>query len=184
MRRVFFYVQAYEKEFAKAQMECYGEEKQKELACKRRELGKAKSRVREIDTLVQKLYEDNAKGKISDERYATLSTAYEEEQQTLKADISEMEAGLTAETDQAEGLERFIGKVKQITQPTLLTAELVHTFIEKIVVSAPKYIDGKRIQLLDIYWNGVGIIRGQSPKEMEVAFEEHIRNQANTTKTA
>ncbi len=184
MRRVFFYVQAYEKEFAKAQMECYGEEKQKELACKRRELGKAKSRVREIDALMQKLYEDNAKGKISDERYATLSIAYEEEQRTLKADIPEMEAGLTAETDQAEGLERFIGKVKQITQPTLLTAELVHTFIEKIVVSAPKYIDGKRVQLLDIYWNGVGIIRGQSPKEMEAAFEEHIRKQANTTKTA
>lgn len=184
MRRVFFYMQAYEKEFAKAQMECYGEEKQKELACKRRELSKAKSRVREIDALVQKLYEDNARGKISDERYATLSIAYEEEQRTLKADIPEMEAGLTAETDKVEGLERFIEKVKQMTQPTLLNAELVHEFIEKIVVFAPKYIDGKRVQLLDIYWNGIGIIRGQSPKEMEAVFEEHIRNQANTTKTA
>ena len=177
-------MQAYEKEFAKAQMECYGEEKQKELACKRRELSKAKSRVREIDALVQKLYEDNARGKISDERYATLSIAYEEEQRTLKADIPEMEAGLTAETDKVEGLERFIEKVKQMTQPTLLNAELVHEFIEKIVVFAPKYIDGKRVQLLDIYWNGIGIIRGQSPKEMEAVFEEHIRNQANTTKTA
>ena len=32
MRRVFRYVQAYEKEFAKQQMKCYGEEKQKELS--------------------------------------------------------------------------------------------------------------------------------------------------------
>lgn len=38
-----------------------------------------------IDTLIQKIYEDNASGKLSDERYATLSTSYEEEQQTLKA---------------------------------------------------------------------------------------------------
>ena len=41
MRRVFRYVQAYEKEFAKQQMKCYGEEKQKELSEKRRELTKA-----------------------------------------------------------------------------------------------------------------------------------------------
>ena len=43
MRRVFRYVQAYEKEFAKQQMKCYGEEKQKELSEKRRELTKTES---------------------------------------------------------------------------------------------------------------------------------------------
>lgn len=53
-----------------------------------------------------------------------------------------------------------------MTQPTLLTAEPVHEFIEKIIVFAPKYIDGQRVQLLDIYRNDVGIIRGQSPKEI------------------
>lgn len=55
----------------------------------------------EIDALVQKIYEDNARGKISDERYTALSIAYEEEQRTLKAAIPEMEEGLTAETDKA-----------------------------------------------------------------------------------
>lgn len=32
------------------------------------------------DALIQKIYEDNAGGKLSDERYATLSLSYEEEQ--------------------------------------------------------------------------------------------------------
>ena len=53
------------------------------------------------------------------------------------------------------------------------------------VVCAPKYLDGKRVQLMDIYYNGVGVIRGLSPEEMEDAFQEHVQNRGlNTTKTA
>ena len=50
---------------------------------KRRELDKAKLRVREIDGIIQKLYEDNATGKISDERFATMSMSLENEQSEL-----------------------------------------------------------------------------------------------------
>ena len=49
-------------------MECYSEDKKKELAEKRRELNKAKRRISGIDGLIQKLYEDNARGKLSDDR--------------------------------------------------------------------------------------------------------------------
>ena len=45
MQRVFLNVQAYEKEFARKQMDCYTEEKRKELATKRRELNKIKKRL-------------------------------------------------------------------------------------------------------------------------------------------
>ena len=105
-------MQVFEKEFARKQMDCYTEDKKKQLAAKRRELSKAKKRIAEIDALIQKIYEDNASGKLSDERYATLSLSYEEEQKTLKAVIPEMQAYLEAETDKAESLQRFIQKVK------------------------------------------------------------------------
>ena len=52
---------------------------------------------------------------------------------------------------------------------------MVHEFIEKIVVFKPERIDGQRHQRLDIYYNGVGIIREPSPKEMEELFQEHLR---------
>ena len=80
MQRILLNVQAFEKEFARKQMDCYTEDKKKQLAAKRRELSKAKKRIAEIDALIQKIYEDNASGKLSDERYATLSLSYEEEQ--------------------------------------------------------------------------------------------------------
>ena len=91
MRRILINVQAFEKEFACKQMECYSEDKKKELAEKRRELNKAKKRIVEIDGLIQKLYEDNAIGKISDERYATMALSYEEEQQELKEALPKMQ---------------------------------------------------------------------------------------------
>ena len=108
MQRILLNVQAFEKEFARKQMDCYTEDKKKQLAVKRRELSKAKKRIAEIDTLIQKVYEDNASGKLSDERYATLSLSYEEEQKTLKSAVPEMQAYLETETDKTESLQRFM----------------------------------------------------------------------------
>ena len=79
--------------------------------------------IAEIDALIQKIYEDNASGKLSDERYATLSLSYEEEQKTLKTAVPEMQAYLETETDKTESLHRFIQKVKQITELKALTPE-------------------------------------------------------------
>lgn len=183
MQRILLNVQVFEKEFARKQMDCYTEDKKKLLAAKRRELGKVKKRIAEIDTLIQKIYEDNASGKLSDERYATLSLSYEEEQKTLKAAVPEMQAYLETETDKTESLQRFIQKVKQITELKALTPELIHEFVDKIVVYAPRYLDGKRVQLLDIYYSGVGILHELTPEEMEEAFQHHLA-QRNKEKTA
>ena len=183
MQRILLNVQVFEKEFARKQMDCYTEDKKKLLAAKRRELRKAKKRMTEIDTLIQKIYEDNASGKLSDERYATLSLSYEEEQKTLKAAVPEMQAYLETETDKTESLQRFIQKVKQITELKALTPELIHEFVDKIVVYAPRYLDGKRVQLLDIYYSGVGILHELTPEEMEEAFQQHL-TERNKEKTA
>ena len=180
MQRIMLNVQVFEKEFARKQMACYTEDKKKQLASKRRELEKAQKRIAEIDTLIQKIYEDNASGKLSDERYATLSTSYEEEQQTLKAAVPEIQAYLETETDKTVNLQQFIRKVKKITELKVLTPELIHEFVEKIVVHAPKYLDGKRIQIVDIHYSGVGILDELTPEEMEESFQKSIAERKKT----
>jgi len=35
--------------------------------------------------------------------------------------------------------------------------------VDKIVVYAPRYLDGKWVQLLDIYYSGVGILHELTP---------------------
>ena len=144
MKRVFFFVTAFEKEFAQMQLDSFSIERQKELFSRKRELEKSKQRIKEIDTLIQKLYEDNALGKLSDERYATMS--------------------ISLETEQKE-----------------LTPELVHEFIEKIVVSAPTKINGKRYQQVDIYYNGVGVIKQPTAEEWEQQFQNKYLNTKEKT---
>lgn len=48
-----------------------------------------------------------------------------------------MQKNLETEMDKTESLQKFIDKVKCITQIKELTPELVHEFINKIVVHAP-----------------------------------------------
>ena len=184
LQRVLWYVQAYDKEFSRLQIERYGIEQRKELAKKEKDLVKAKNRVNEIDTIIQRLYEDNISGKITDERFTILSMNYEKEQKALKESIPEMEEQLNAEKDKSEGLQHFIDKAKRLTHLTELTPEILHEFIEKIIVSKSYKIDGKRHQNLDIYYNGVGIIKEPTPEQMEEYFQEHILNNSQKQKTA
>ena len=51
------------------------------------------------------------------------------------------------------------------------------------MVYTPRYLDGKRVQLLDIYYSGVGILHELTPEEMEEAFQHHL-TQRNKEKTA
>ena len=177
MRRVFLNIKAFESDFVKKQLDCYSAEKQKELQAMQRELDGAKRRIAEIDKLIQHLYEDNVSGKLSDERFNTLSSAYETEQKELQSKLPEWEKRLSEETDKTVNIQRFVKRVKQITEPTELTAELVHEFIEKIVVFEARYLDEKRYQIVDIYYNGVGIIHTLTLEEFEAGFQRSRKEQ-------
>ena len=88
-----------------------------------------------------------------------------------------METALNRQVSQDEGLERFVAKAKQITDLQTLTPELVHEFIEKIVVYAPKYLEGKRYQLIDVYFYGIGLIKELTPEEMEAEMQRQIKQE-------
>ena len=183
MQRVLWYVQCFEEDFAAKQIEELDLNHQKDLKLKRKELEKAKKRIAEIDRIIQTLYEDNARGKISDERFTTLSISLEDEQRELKDRVPEIETFLEKTEIKCEGLQRFIERAKRITRLTELTPELVHEFIEKIVVSKPEKISGNRHQIVVIYYHGAGIIKMFSAEEMEEAYQQHISKQ-HKVKTA
>ena len=165
-------------------MDCYTEEKRKELAAKQRELNRIKKRIEEIDNLIIRIYEDNVSGKISDERFEYFSKRYESEQQELKAKIPNLENYLNSETDKSDNLQQFINKVKRITRPEKLTAELVNELIDRIEVHASRYMDGKRYQMIDIYYKGVGIIKTLSPEDFEKSFQKNMAKRKQQKKTA
>ena len=84
LRRVLFYIQAFEKQFVQEQLDKSSEEQKKELVKRWRKLAKSKKRIAELDVLFQRIYDNNITGKLSDERFAIMSANYETEQKTLK----------------------------------------------------------------------------------------------------
>ena len=170
LQRLLWYIQVYEKRFAQEQMEHFGLQEKKKLTAKCRELDKAKQRVLEIDQLIQKSYEDMTKGLLSEERFATLTVSLENEQRQLKVDIPALEDSLNTTADKADDLQKFIQRARQVTRLTELTPEIVHEFIDKIVVSKPEKIDGKRHQQVDIYYSTIGLWTAPEPETLEQEY--------------
>ncbi len=74
-----------EDEFVRSAMENSVSSHNEELKKAKKTLAKSEKRITELDKIISKLYEDNVLGKISDERFATLSKGYESEQEQIKA---------------------------------------------------------------------------------------------------
>lgn len=61
---------------------------------------------------------------------------------------------------------------------------LVNELIDRIEVHAPRYMDGKRYQMIDIYYKGVGIIKTLSPEDFEKSFQKNMAKRKQQRKTA
>ena len=73
-------------------------------------------------------------------------------------------------------LTSFVSKVKQYTEISELTPEIINELISKIYVYQSEKVNGKPTQQIDIYYNGVGIINiPLNEYELENAFQESIK---------
>jgi site-specific DNA recombinase len=94
-------------------------------------------RIRALDVIIQKLYEDNASGIITDERYKKLLRAYEREQQ----EASERLESLIQSTEQEKtSVSNFSDLLAAVINVTELTPGLLHRFIDHIEISQGNYI--------------------------------------------
>ena len=156
IRTVSAYVKENEAEFVQKIREA-SEVRQAETAKEHKKLFvKNERRISELDRLFQKVYEDNANGKLSDERFSQLSNSYETEQSELKVQNSELQTQLTAyETDSFKA-DRFIEIVKRYTEFDTLTNAMLNEFVEKIIVHEADKSNGQREQQVDIHLNFIG----------------------------
>ena len=123
------------------------------------ELAKAEKRKAEVDRLFVKLYEDWTSGRITEYNFKMLSQKYQAEQQELVEKIDRLKSELAAEKQTAADAEKWIAIIKQYSEPTELTAEMLNTLIERIVVhEAVKDSDGIRTQEIEILYRFVGKI--------------------------
>jgi len=123
------------------------------------ELKKAEKRKSEVDTLFARMYEDWAAGRITEYNFSMLSGKYQSEQAELDEKIEQLQSAIATESQNAADAEKWIALMKECVNPTELTAELLNTLIEKIVVhEAVKGEDGSREQEVEIFYRFIGKI--------------------------
>ena len=176
IKQVLSYIRSYEDLFIKQKLETSLEEQKKIDSINKKLLSQYEKRIKDIDNLIQHIYEDNISGKITDERFTTLSLNYEKEQKELKSKVKELANKLDTIKQQKLDLTSFVSKVKQYTEISELTPEIINELIDKIYVYQSEKVNSKPTQQIDIYYNGIGIINiPMNEYELENAFQESIK---------
>lgn len=132
---------------------------------------KSQARLNVISRTIEKLYFDNAGGKLSDSRLETMVAKLEKEATTLEASLED----LTAPSPAAEvrsNYEKFFQLAKQYSNIEVLDRDILLTFIDRIVVG-PKilpdgYIKAPRKhasyqQSVTIYYKFIGSLSDHAP---------------------
>lgn len=156
IRRVTAFARDCEDEFVEMVTKKTRSELDKSMRDSKRELEQAQARIAKLDEIIQKLYEDNIEGKISDERFTKMTANYEAEQQTLEKRVTELKSIMTEEKESALNVDHFLTLVRKYTDIKELTAEIIREFVEKIYVYKAERIDGRRVQRIKIVWNCIG----------------------------
>lgn len=158
LRNIVAYAKDHEQEFLHSIQMRSQKELAKVKAESQAELSKASSRIDEIDRIIQRLYEDNIGGKITDERFQRLTETYEAEQANLRERVGVLKEEVKNCRDESDMVAQFMRCVKKHTEITELTADIVREFIDKIYVYQAEVVDGRRKQSIKIVLNFIGEI--------------------------
>jgi hypothetical protein len=180
IRCVCQYVREHEAEFIE-RVRAESIVRQEEAAkAHQKQLSKNERRIAELDRLFQKVYEDNATGKLGDDRYEQLSSVYEQEQVSLRKQNSTLQGELDAFRADNEKTSQFIALVRRYTDFNELTTPMLNEFIHRIYVYQADKSSGERRQKVSIFLNLIGdfhvpqVIVPPTPEELEA--EEKRRN--------
>lgn len=156
IRRLAAFANEYEDDFLKAVLGRSAKVVENNHRLKKRELAGLVNRDRELDTLFERLYEDNVSGKIDDARFAKMSKRYEEEQGELAKKIKSLRLEIQKTEGQQMDVDEFLSMVRRYTNATTVTRRMVSELIERIEVYPAEKKDGVKTQRVTIFYNCIG----------------------------
>lgn len=137
---------------------------------------KGQQRIVELDRLIEKIYEDNALGRLSDERYTRMMASYEKEQKTLTEEVEQSQKTLEESEQQTVDLRLMLRTLRELTDVKELTPTLVNSLIQRIEVHNNDKSSGYCYVKVDIYFTAVGMIDIPTEKEIQAMIKEIQEN--------
>ena len=144
-------------------------ESAEKLQTSRKQLEHNERRISELKRLFAKIYEDNVKGKLNDERFEMMSQNYEAEQRQLEAEVVALRQEIEVQERQNENIERFIRTADKYVGIEEIDPCMLRELIKAIYVEAPDKSSGKRRQKIHIEYDGIGFIPLEELAKKETA---------------
>lgn len=158
LRRMAQFLQDDEEAFAELLAQKTNKDIIKEQKYLEEELRKSVSRSEKVSGLYEKLYEDNASGKVTDEWFMQLSHKYEVERMELKAKIADLHKRISNIGTMQQNKENFINAIRRFMEMKKLTAPLLRELIDKITVYETEGVGKNRSQRIMIHYKFIGYI--------------------------
>ena len=158
MKMVISYVTTHEAHFREIMGQKLKLASDEAIRVGKKKLTKAEKRLDELDRIFMQLYEDRVNGTISDERFATMSKTYEDEQAKLKQETDELAKEIAKQEQHANDVERFIQQAQKYVGLEELTPYALHELVKAVYIEAPDESSGKRRQSIHISYDFVGFV--------------------------
>jgi DNA invertase Pin-like site-specific DNA recombinase len=178
LRGIAAYAKADKEAFKKSVQELLASQHTYEIKRQKKRLIKCKSRNAELETLLNKIYEDNALGRLPDNRYQSLLQTYGQEQDELCKEIVTLQSTVENYESGSSRASNFIKLVERYTDFTEISQTMLHEFISKIVVHERDFKG--RInspQTVEIHLNFIGEFIPPFMREQKMLTPEELAEQ-------
>lgn len=152
------YILRHEAHFRAVMEEQLRLESSEQIRIRRKRLERNENRIAELKRLFIRIYEDNASGRLSDDRFDMLSLTYETEQKQLEAECVTLRQEIEVQERQNENIEKFIQTAHKYVGIDELDGYALRELVSAIYVDAPDKSSGKRVQHIHIKYDGLGFI--------------------------
>ena len=152
------YILRHEAHFRTVMEEQLRLESGEQIRIRRKRLERNENRIAELKRLFIRIYEDNASGRLSDDRFDMLSLTYETEQKQLEAECVTLRQEIEVQERQNENIEKFIQTAHKYVGIDELDGYALRELVSAIYVDAPDKSSGKRVQHIHIQYDGLGFI--------------------------
>ena len=152
------YILRHEAHFRTVMEEQLRLESGEQIRIRRKRLERNVNRIAELKRLFIRIYEDNASGRLSDDRFDMLSLTYETEQKQLEAECVTLRQEIEVQERQNENIEKFIQTAHKYVGIDELDGYALRELVSAIYVDAPDNSSGKRVQHIHIKYDGLGFI--------------------------
>ena len=138
------------------------------------ELKAVKTRLDELERLMQSLYEDKYSGTVPQSVFQTLMRKYETERVEKAAALPELELKLKAHMENRQDAGRWTYIIRQYTEITKLDESMLFALVDRIEVGEAQKVKGVRVRDVKVYYRYVGNVDDAVAEERREQYEQAV----------